>query len=90
MSSNVNPHIWLGADEPTVIKDGTILARMHLTPEMARELAIQLNYFADHHELLEDRTPEDYDANVKAALAIDALDRIEWIIGMVKKGESDF
>jgi hypothetical protein len=48
-SSWIEPAIWLGQDKPTIVKDENgkdqYLCRMHLTPELVKELLPYLKRF---------------------------------------------
>jgi hypothetical protein len=49
--------IWLGRDDPPIV-EGSILSRMHLTREMAAELARILQHFSDTGELNRSTEPQ--------------------------------
>lgn len=49
-SSSVEPHVWLGMDNPRML-DGVLIARMHLNRKQARQLADELLYFAENERL---------------------------------------
>lgn len=58
-SSSIEPHIWLGVDEPKIIYGNVAkpvkgaLSFMHLNQKQARQLAEELLYFADNGNLRE-------------------------------------
>lgn len=59
-SSLVEPHVWLGVDQPKMLKGNdlvklpegmAVFSRMHLNQKQARQLAEELLYFAENGHL---------------------------------------
>lgn len=81
-SSAVDPHIWLGSDEPTKIDEPTghlIKNRMHLNQEQVRALLPYLQHFAEHGDLqVDEKAIEDHEVEITIRLSSQSS---IWMIG---------